>query len=92
MGPNLTFLPLVFQSELFSLEDVGQLIQELLGDFYSPHYLTEPRLRGVDVDALLGVVQRVSVITGLTTAQALTSGTVTGQNISQLTFTSIHLG
>ncbi|CAL1536039.1 unnamed protein product, partial [Lymnaea stagnalis] len=40
-------------STVFSLADVGHLLQHLLGDFYQPKYLTEARLRDVNVDEVL---------------------------------------
>ena len=52
------------------MADVGHLIQSLLGDYYQPHYLTDQRLRDIDVDALFsqgGGKPRIK--SGLTKAQ-----------------------
>ncbi|XP_041372305.1 transient receptor potential cation channel subfamily M member-like 2 [Gigantopelta aegis] len=38
----------------FNLEDVGLLIQDLLGDYYQPYYLTNSSFRYLDADIVLG--------------------------------------
>ncbi|KAH9505775.1 Transient receptor putative cation channel sub M member 2 [Bulinus truncatus] len=38
---------------LYNNANVGHLLQDLLGDFYQPHYLTDKQFRGINVDELL---------------------------------------
>ena len=41
-----------FQTRVhFNLEDVGFLIQDLLGDYYKPYYLTNPSFRHLGDEA-----------------------------------------
>lgn len=41
------------QEKYISLVDVGCLIQDLIGDFYTPWYLIDPKVRDLDVEYLL---------------------------------------
>ncbi|KAK7482390.1 hypothetical protein BaRGS_00026409, partial [Batillaria attramentaria] len=44
------------QRKTFSLSDVGYLLQDLLGDYYQPHYLKDDKLRNLNSDAIMGYV------------------------------------
>ena len=52
----------------FNLEDVGKLIQDLMGDFYRPLYLRDERYRNLDADQILaerasrGASRRPSIV------------------------------
>ncbi|XP_035828049.1 transient receptor potential cation channel subfamily M member-like 2 isoform X2 [Aplysia californica] len=70
------------ERQLISIADVGHLIQELLGDFYQPHYLTDQRLRDIDTDALFGLTsKKTGIKRGITMAQLVTSSAATGSYI-----------
>ncbi|XP_061167153.1 transient receptor potential cation channel subfamily M member-like 2 [Saccostrea echinata] len=48
-------------AKYISLVDVGCLIQDLIGDFYTPWYLLDPKVRDLDVEYLLDGVSAKSM-------------------------------
>ncbi|KAL5010117.1 hypothetical protein ScPMuIL_012422 [Solemya velum] len=59
------------RTKYFSLNDVGHLIQELMGDFYLPRYLHFAKYRYLDVQLLLEGKSAPSVSQGLLGAAAV---------------------
>lgn len=52
---DLFFHLIVKEKESISLNDVGDLLQNLIGDFYSPLYLTDQRYNRLNSDDILGM-------------------------------------